>query len=81
MIKITDVGGTEKYINCDLIERIEIIPDTLLVLVNGNNIIVREDAANVISKIVEFRRSCGEAVSVISVEKETAEEEQIQVQN
>ena len=68
MIKITDVGGNEKYINCDLIERIEVIPDTLLVLVNGHNVIVRDRAEDVIERIVEFRRNCNETVRVVPVE-------------
>lgn len=69
MIKITDVGGNEKYINCDLIERIEVIPDTLLVLVNGHNVIVKDKADDVIQRIVEFRRSCNDNVRVIPVEE------------
>ena len=73
MIKITDVGGNEKYINCDLIERIEVIPDTLLVLVNGHNVIVRDKADDIVSRIVSFRKSCNETISVVSVEKENDE--------
>ncbi|MDD3117804.1 MAG: flagellar FlbD family protein [Victivallales bacterium] len=58
MIKVTDVGGKEKYINCELIEKIELIPDTLLVLVNGHNFIVSESPDEVIRKIIEFKRQC-----------------------
>lgn len=58
MIKVTDVGGNEKYINCELIEKIELIPDTLLVLVNGHNFIVSEKPEEIITKIVEFKRQC-----------------------
>lgn len=68
MIKITDVGGNEKYINCDLIERIEVIPDTLLVLVNGHNVIVKDKADDVIERIVAFRRSCNETANLLSVQ-------------
>ena len=68
MIKITDVGGNEKYINCDLIERIEVIPDSLLVLVNGHNVIVKDKADDVIERIVAFRRSCNETANLLSVQ-------------
>jgi len=74
MIKITDVGGNEKYINCDLIERIEVIPDTLLVLVNGHNVIVRDKADDVIERIVRFRRDCNETIKVVSVGQESDSE-------
>ena len=58
MIKVTDVGGNEKYINCELIEKIELIPDTLLVLVNGHNFIVSEKPEVILEKIIEFKRQC-----------------------
>ena len=58
MIKITDVGGNEKYINCDMIERIEAVPDTLLVLSNGHNFIVHETPEEVISRIIAFKKCC-----------------------
>jgi len=69
MIKITDVGGNEKYINCDLIERIEVIPDTLLVLVNGHNVIVRDSADDVVERIMDFRRSCNESLRVVKADQ------------
>lgn len=61
MIKITDVGGREKYINCDLIERIDIIPDTLVVFVNGHNCLIRETAEELVEKIIDYKRKCSVA--------------------
>lgn len=58
MIKVTDVGGNEKYINCDMIEKIELIPDTLLVLNNGHNFIISETPEQVIDRIAEFKSRC-----------------------
>lgn len=58
MIKITDVAGKEKYINSDMIERIELIPDTLLTLSNGNNIIVKDKPEEIVDKIINFRARC-----------------------
>jgi flagellar protein FlbD len=52
------MGGSEKYINCDLIEKIELTPDTLLVLINGHNFMVRESAEEVVEKIAGFKRRC-----------------------
>jgi len=59
MIKVTDIGGTEKYLNCDLIEKIELVPDTLVVLVNGHHLILRDSPHELIDRIVEFRRRIG----------------------
>jgi len=58
VIKVTDVGGNEKYINCDLIERIEQTPDTLLVLSNGHNFMVTESPEELIEQIVAFKNRC-----------------------
>jgi len=58
MIKVTDVAGNSKYINADLVERIEANPDTVLFLVNGHSWIVRESPEELLEKIVSFRRLC-----------------------
>lgn len=67
MIKVTDVSGKEKFLNCDLIEKIEVIPDTLVVLVTGRNFIVKETPEEIIERISEFKRRCNAVVpSVVS---------------
>ena len=58
MIKVTDVAGNVKIINCDLIERVEANPDTVIFLVNGHNIILRDSPDEVVEKVVQFRRRC-----------------------
>jgi len=61
MIKTTDIKGTERYLNSDQIEKIELIPDTLIVLMNGAKYLIRESPDEVIGRITTFRRSvaCG----------------------
>lgn len=63
MIKVTDFSNNEKYLNPDLIEKMELIPDTLLTLTSGRNIIVREGPAVIIERIVDFRKKCNERIS------------------
>jgi flagellar protein FlbD len=63
LIRITDVSGKEKFLNCDLIEKIEAIPDTLLVLVTGRNFIVKESPEEIVERIAEFKRRCNSVVS------------------
>ena len=72
MIKITDVSGKEKYLNCDLIEKIEIIPDTLLVLFNGKSFIVKESPDEIIDRIAEFKKRCAGLPLPVSVKNENA---------
>ncbi len=74
MIKITDVTGKEKYLNCDLIEKIELVPDTLVGLVNGRNIIVLETPEEIIKRITEFKRRCN-MPALVSARREHDTEE------
>ena len=55
MIRVTDITGTQKYINCELIERIEVVPDTIVVLANGHSYIVQESAHEIVERIRRFR--------------------------
>jgi flagellar protein FlbD len=63
MIKVTDVSGKEKFLNCDLIERVESIPDTLITLLTGRNLIVKESPEEIVEKVSEFKRRCNAAAS------------------
>jgi flagellar protein FlbD len=56
MIKVTRLNGAELIINSDLIEFVEATPDTIISLVTGKKIMVREPADTVIEKVAEFKR-------------------------
>ena len=54
---MTRLHGTSMAVNCDLIERVEATPDTVLTLVDGSRYVVRESVAEIIDKIRTFRAS------------------------
>lgn len=56
MIELLRVNGTNFYLNCNEIERIELIPETAIVLLNGKTYIVKNTAEEVIEKIVQFNK-------------------------
>ena len=56
MIELTRVNDTIFYLNCNEIERIELIPETAVILLNGKTYIVKNSAEEVIEKIVQFNR-------------------------
>ena len=56
MIRLTRLNGGPLVLNSDLIEHIEVTPDTVITLTTGQIIRVRETAEEVIERIVEFRR-------------------------
>jgi flagellar protein FlbD len=56
MIPLTRLNGLPLVVNSDLIKLIENTPDTVISLVNGEKIVVRETSEQILEKIVQFRR-------------------------
>jgi uncharacterized protein YlzI (FlbEa/FlbD family) len=56
MIQLTRLNGQPLLINSDLIKVIENAPDTVISLVNGEKIVVRETGEQILERIVLFRR-------------------------
>lgn len=56
MIPLTRLNGIPLVVNSDLIEHIEITPDTVVALTTGQKILVLETAEEITEKIVQFRR-------------------------
>lgn len=61
MIRLTRMNGTDVVINADLIEFVETTPDTLVTLVTGKKIPVRETTEQLIERVVSYRRAIGSA--------------------
>lgn len=57
MIQLTRLNNHALTVNSDLIKFIEQAPDTVITLVNGEKIVVRESAQDILERIVQFRRS------------------------
>jgi flagellar protein FlbD len=57
MIQLTRLNNHPITVNSDLIKFIEQAPDTVISLVSGEKIVVRESAEHILQRIVEFRRS------------------------
>ncbi|MCL5025285.1 MAG: flagellar FlbD family protein [Chloroflexi bacterium] len=56
MVRLSRFDGSEFYINAELIESVEMTPDTVVSLTNGKKLVVRESAEEVVSRIVDYRR-------------------------
>lgn len=57
MIKLTRFDSTVMYLNQDLIEVIEEVPETHITLTNGNRYLVLESTRTIIDKIISFKAS------------------------
>lgn len=56
MIKLTLYNDSDVVLNADLIEFVERTPDTLISLITGKKVMVKESVEDVISKVVAYRR-------------------------
>ena len=56
MIRLTRLNRAPMVLNSDLIEHIDVTPDTVITLTTGQILRVRETADEVVERIVEFRR-------------------------
>ena len=57
MIQLTRLNNQPLIVNSDLIKCVERAPDTVLTLVTGEKIIVRETTEQVLERVIGFRRA------------------------
>ncbi|MGO8756562.1 MAG: flagellar FlbD family protein [Terracidiphilus sp.] len=55
MIELTRLNGRPMVVNSDLIKTAEASPDTMLTLINGEKLIVREEIGEVTERILAYR--------------------------
>ena len=55
MIEVTRLNGNTMLVNSDLIKGAEAAPDTVLTLIHGDKLMVRESPAEIVEKILVYR--------------------------
>ena len=55
MIILTRLNGEQFAINCDLVERVDSHPDTVLTLVDATKYVVAESLTEVVERVRDFR--------------------------
>jgi len=56
MIRVTKLNNQEIIINDDLIQFVESTPDTIISLIDGKKIMVRETPDEIIKRVAVFRK-------------------------
>ena len=56
MITLTRLNNKGFVLNAELIKTVEETPDTLITLTNGDRIMVRETAQDVVDKAIDYAR-------------------------
>jgi flagellar protein FlbD len=57
MIQLTRLNHVPLVLNSDLIEHMEVTPDTVVTLTTGQKFVVLESAEEVLDRIIKFRKS------------------------
>ncbi|MEM9166989.1 MAG: flagellar FlbD family protein [Planctomycetota bacterium] len=56
MISVTRLNGTEFIVNAELIKTVESTPDTIITLINGDRMVVREPMRDVLERAIDYGR-------------------------
>lgn len=56
MIRVTGLDNKEFVLNADHIEKLEQIPESLIVLTNGRKYLVKETIEEIINRVMEYKR-------------------------
>ncbi len=62
MIQLTRINRKPLVLNSDLIEHVEVTPDTVISMISGQKFMVLESAEQVTQKVIAFRRAICEAL-------------------
>lgn len=56
MIELTKLNGRSFVLNADLIQAIEITPDTVITLTNETKYVVKESKEEIVKKVMDYKR-------------------------
>lgn len=56
MIKLTRLNNDAFYVNCELIEFMEEMPNTVISMASGRKILVNESCEEVKRRVIEYKR-------------------------
>jgi flagellar protein FlbD len=75
MIYVTRLDHNTMVVNAELIATVESTPDTMLTLSNGHQFLVRDTVAEVVARVLEYRRQINGTLRVVSAPPDTGQPE------
>ena len=73
MIYITRLDHNTMVVNAELIATVESTPDTMLTLSNSHQFLVQETVAEVVARVLEYRRQINGALRGVSASPDTGQ--------
>lgn len=74
MIALIDINGRPFYLNCNMIETLESIPETKVSLTNGKYFLVSNSCEEIIEKVILYNRTVFGAEKQISIKTEDSDQ-------
>ena len=74
MIELTRFNGDRFVLNADLIETVECTPDTVIRLLTGKKLVVKETVEEVVDRAMEYSRRV-HAIAIVPVECDEEDDE------
>lgn len=56
MISLTRLNGERFVLNCEVIRTVEERPDTVITLLSGERMVVKEEIGDVVRKVIDYGR-------------------------
>ena len=56
MVHLTRLNGERFVLNADAIQQVEAMPDTVITLLTGEKLLVREPVEEIIGRVVDYKR-------------------------
>ena len=57
MIQLKDLNGNDFVLNCDLIQTIELIPETKISLTDGKYFLVSNTYEEIIERVIDYKKN------------------------
>jgi flagellar protein FlbD len=75
MIALQKLNGASFVLNADLIESIESTPDTVVSLVSGKKMVIRNSVEDVVRKAVKYKQLCNQSIQVVQSRRSASSSE------
>jgi flagellar protein FlbD len=72
VIQLTRMNESPLMVNAELIECVEVVPDTIITLTGGQKVMVRESASEIRQKVIAFRREIYRDLFTVAIENGAA---------
>lgn len=65
VIALRRLNNSEFVLNADFIETLEATPDTVISLINGKKLVVKDPIEEIVRKVIKYKQLCNQTLRVV----------------